>query len=361
MSDRHLLVLALIAMNSLLTDQVSACTAAYHVPSNFMFKSYDWHDGDGDLYFNPREVTRSAFPHESRDPTTQGIPHSWRSRLASVSFNQYGRGFPNGGMNEAGLAIEVLWLNETQAPDQDARPYLNELEWVQYVLDRHKTVADVIKAASQVRISPIHGQVHYMMCDAQGNCATLELLKGQLVVHTGDQLPHPVLTNHTYQQGLAYLKSLKRTPRAQERGSLARFAIAASTAAHPEVHPLIDALKALVRVEIKGYTKWQIGYDLNNRQVAFRTARRSMIRKVNLGKLIDRAPHKAIGCEATLTYPLSGREKGDVTQLFQSPHLKRERQQLRKRLKRLKLSTQLADLLAQHGARCLPERLLKSD
>jgi penicillin V acylase-like amidase (Ntn superfamily) len=27
-----------------------------------------------------------------------------------VTFNQYGRNFPSGGMNEAGLVIELMWL-----------------------------------------------------------------------------------------------------------------------------------------------------------------------------------------------------------------------------------------------------------
>ena len=46
-------------------------------------------------------------------------------------------------MNERGLAIEVLWLNETEYTAKDERPYLNELEWVQYILDTCETVKDV--------------------------------------------------------------------------------------------------------------------------------------------------------------------------------------------------------------------------
>ena len=133
---------------------VSACTSAYYAPSQIMLKSYDWHDGEGDLYFNPKGINRTAFPHEK---SSQQRLHSWRSKLSNITFNQYGRGFPNGGINESGLAIEVLWLEQSEAPPSDQRPYLNELEWVQFVLDTQSSVADLIHISETGRISPIHG------------------------------------------------------------------------------------------------------------------------------------------------------------------------------------------------------------
>jgi choloylglycine hydrolase len=339
-------------MSSALYLKAEACTAAYHAPSSFMLKSYDWHDGAGDLYFNPRGIARTVFHHEAKDPDVQSTPYAWESRFASVSFNQYGRGFPNGGVNESGLAIEVLWLNETQAPAVDQRPYLNELEWVQYVLDTHTTVPDVIRSAARLRISPIHGQVHYMTCDAQGVCATLELLKGQLVVHTGDELPHPALTNHTYEQGLSYLTGLKKSKKPKGRGSLARFVIAAQTATHTHPQTLPSALKALKRVEISGYTKWQIAYDLKHRRVAFSTSSRPNLRQVSLDHLIKMAPDHARGCSAVLTYNLSRRDQGEINQHFKRPQPDVERQSLRERFQRLGLGIRLADLLSAHGAQC---------
>ena len=339
-------------------SHVRACTAAYHAPSHFMLKSYDWHDGAGDLYLNPRGVSRVAFGHEASlaDVKTQSTPHRWSARYASLSFNQYGRGYPNGGINESGLALEVLWLNEAQASKIDQRPYLNELEWVQYVLDTQSTVSDVLEVAEQVRISPIHGQVHYMTCDVTGVCATLELLKGELVVHTGQDLPHPVLTNHTYQSSLSHYQSLDAPLRSSERGSLARFATAAHTLKNPEPQRLIQALRALDRVKIAGYTQWQIAYDLKRHRVAFRTALSSTPRQVGLEALIKSAPQNAQGCAATLTYPLSRRDQGLINQHFKPPQLKIERRQLRIRLKRLGLSAKLADALSEHGARCTDTR-----
>ena len=328
-------------------SRVSACTSAYHAPSHIMLKSYDWHDGEGDLYFNPKGINRQAFPHE-QSSTCQ--PHSWRSQLASLSFNQYGRGFPNGGINEAGLAIEVLWLEQSQASPTDDRPYLNELEWVQLALDTQRSVSGLIQLMSKVRISPIHGKVHYMSCDASGQCVTLELLEGQLVIHTQQHLPYPVLTNHTYQDALHYFNQLKTTPQ-KAKGSLNRFVVAAQAIQEPDKVSLLEALNSLNKVEIKGYTKWSIAYDLKELTVIFRTDTHPQVRRVSLRKLSQALQAKE-GCAAQSTISLSSKVKGDLSLHFMPPKLAEEKRNLRARFKRLKLSKDLAYMLAKHGAKC---------
>lgn len=294
-----------------------ACTAAYHAPSHMMLKSYDWDDGSGDLYFNPRGLKREALPHEAARGLTESVPHQWRARFASVSFNQYGRGFPNGGVNEVGLAVEVLWLNESRPSPPDQRPYLNELEWIQYLLDTTSTVKGALKATHQLRISPLHGQVHYFMCDRGGACATIELLNGEVVVHTGERLPYSVLTNHTYQESLTHLKATSPTPekglpKSSGRGSLARFTTAARATKTPQPQTLTAALKALDQVKINGYTQWQIAYDLKRGEVLFKTSRTHGARLVRLDALIKRSEQLNVGealCDSTLTYSLADHHK----------------------------------------------------
>src|SRR5512138_3484587 len=69
-------------------------------------KSYDWRDERGLVVVNKRGLAKRALVLSPRDR-----PAAWRSRYASVTFNQYGRELPNGGMNEAGLVVEVLILS----------------------------------------------------------------------------------------------------------------------------------------------------------------------------------------------------------------------------------------------------------
>ncbi len=45
---------------------------------------------------------------------------------------------------ESGLVVEELSYSPTQYPAPDARPALNELQWIQYQLDNHRSVQEVI-------------------------------------------------------------------------------------------------------------------------------------------------------------------------------------------------------------------------
>ncbi len=48
----------------------------------------------------------------------------WTAVYGSISFNQYGKEFPTGGMNEKGLVVELMWLDETKFPAQDKSLHL---------------------------------------------------------------------------------------------------------------------------------------------------------------------------------------------------------------------------------------------
>ena len=89
-------------------------------------RNYDWHISDALVITNKRDVSKVAL--------TWDQPAKWTSEYGSVTFNQYGREFPCGGMNEAGLVVTVLWLNETDYPRPDDRPSVSTLQWVQYQL-----------------------------------------------------------------------------------------------------------------------------------------------------------------------------------------------------------------------------------
>jgi len=51
--------------------------------------------------------------------------------------------FPLGGMNEAGLIVETMVLEDTQYPSPDSRPEVETLQWVQYQLDNFSTIEAV--------------------------------------------------------------------------------------------------------------------------------------------------------------------------------------------------------------------------
>ena len=67
--------------------------------SLYFGKNYDWNVEDGLLMVNKRGLQKSAAVRQHAA--------SWTSKFGSVTFNQYGREWPSGGMNEAGLVVEV--------------------------------------------------------------------------------------------------------------------------------------------------------------------------------------------------------------------------------------------------------------
>jgi choloylglycine hydrolase len=75
--------------------------------------NYDWDVRTGRIMVNKRSVSRESLTQR---------PAHWVSRYASITFNQYGRDLPTGGMNEAGLVVGLMDLGDTEYPAVDCPP-----------------------------------------------------------------------------------------------------------------------------------------------------------------------------------------------------------------------------------------------
>ncbi len=249
-------------------------------------RNYDWMVAVGLVTVNKRDVVKfGMIPDQAT---------TWKAKYGSVTFNQYGREFPMGGMNEAGLVVEQMWLSETQYPEPDGRGALNVLQWVQYQLDTAATVAEVLASDREVRINPLGGaKCHFLVGDRHGNCATIEFLNGKLVSHAGKSLPATVLTNNTYEASTAYLKQHVgfggTKPIEYTRNSLDRFTCAAELLrgynAKQSGNVVDYAFDILARVAQGDATKWSIVYDLANQRIHFRTHAAGERRFIDLKKL----------------------------------------------------------------------------
>src|SRR5579871_2714145 len=143
--------LAIVAAAFVATNHATACTAFELNPQggkhHVVFgRNYDWPVEVGLVLVNKHDMKKTALLMNG------GRPATWTARYGSLTFNQFGRDLPNGGINEAGLVIEVLWLNETGYAAPDKRPSLNALTWIQYQLDTAASVADVLASDRQVRV-----------------------------------------------------------------------------------------------------------------------------------------------------------------------------------------------------------------
>jgi penicillin V acylase-like amidase (Ntn superfamily) len=236
-----------------------------------MAKNLDGPVGDGYLFINKRGVDKEAFG------TAGASPLRWRSKYGSVTFNQFGREFPLGGLNEAGLAVEEL-SGPAAYPAADARPALNELQWIQYQLDNHDSVKDVLKSDAELRISKLLFNLHYLVADRKGRVAVIEFVAGKMVAYIGETLTVPVLANNDYAESVRNLGFHRHfggdRPVPSGPGSAERFVRAAASLREYGWlgrRPFVDDAFVVLKSVDQDNTQWSVAYNLPRRVVFFKT------------------------------------------------------------------------------------------
>jgi choloylglycine hydrolase len=296
-------------------DEGSTCTTfVLGEKDNQVFgRNYDWDVEDGLVIINKRGVLKRGYPRDEE----KGTPAVWTSKYGSVTFNQYGRELPTGGMNEAGLVVETMALSEARYPRPDKRPYLGSaLQWRQFLLDNFALVNEVIASDTMIRISPRRKGlgVHVLISDRIGNCASVEFLDGKMIAHTGPSLPVRVLTNDTYANSVYYWNKGK-TPLVDPGRSFWRFIRAAQMIedydAQKEDVPFSYAFKILNAVSARR-TVWSIVYDNIKMKIHFRTRMNSKMRAIDVTRLdyACQTPVQIIDINAQLS--------GDITDHFEN-------------------------------------------
>ncbi len=273
-------------------------------------KSYDWHTKEGLVVWNPAGLSKQALLLAPGD-----TPARWEAKFASLTFNQYGREMPNGGINTAGLVVEIMWLESSEYPPKDERPALGELQWIQYQLDQAASVDDAIRLARAVRVRPLYAKVHYLACDRSGACAAFEYVDGRLEVRSGDELPVPTLTNDTYDESLTRLRYHRgfggNNPLPLGKGSPERFVRASARAKLAGERSPKDLGRAtfgvLDAVRNGDYTKWQIVYDPALLEVSWRTTHQPVTKRVRISELRTGCQRPALAIDIDhLSSSLSG-------------------------------------------------------
>lgn len=280
-----------------------------------------------------------------------GTAAEWTSRYGSLTFNQHGRDFPLGGFNEAGLAVEILWLPGTRYPDPDKTPSLNEAQWIQYHLDTAGSVSEMITRARSVMINPVFAETHYMACDKTGNCASFEYLKGILTI---TPMQTKVLTNSEYQLSLDYLKNYqgfggsKAIPTSGYDSKdrfvrLAHFQKTLNQMTDP-AQRMKKGFEMLDSVRSKARTQWQAVYEVTQGKVTYR--------KMNLSN----NPFKTISlknfdlsCQTpVMVFDMDSNGSGDVSLKFKTYTDSENHRMVLKSARALGLPDEMARIVAEY-------------
>jgi penicillin V acylase-like amidase (Ntn superfamily) len=304
----------------------------------YLGKNLDWDWDSGFVIVNPKSLQKRALVLSTNAVT-------WTSKYGSVTFNQFGRELPFGGMNEAGLVVESMWLDGTRYPPADARPEINMLQWIQYQLDNYSSVEEVIASDKKIRLenTATRARIHYLVCDAKGNSATIEFLNGAMQARSGKDLGYRALANDTYDQSAAVMRSDASRRNISEplksKDSISRFCRAAARAeafkpANSPTQDVAYAFDTLNQVRQGNYTVWQVVYDAPARKIFFRTRRNDQERSVDLkslnfacGQTVPFADIQANGLAAGAVefHPLSEVEHHKfLTQFYAQESLKKQ-------------------------------------
>ena len=264
--QKILMFISVIGMTIIIPCVVYPCTTfVLHKGDKLVFgRNLDWYSGTGLVMVNPRNLEKVALGNSSEKPV------KWVSKFGSMTFNQIGRELPFGGINESGLVVEHMTLDETVYPSKDNRYVIGAFQWIQFQLDNYLTIEEVINSDTLLRIED-NSKIHFLVCDRLGNSATIEFLNGKMVYHTGKDLPIRALANSTYEESVSCYNNNSDT---QSNPSLYHFCTAAKQTNH--VEPLTDdstidyAFRTLNMVGQVLFTKWSIVYDITNMRIYFK-------------------------------------------------------------------------------------------
>ncbi|MBI1193347.1 MAG: linear amide C-N hydrolase [Bacteroidetes bacterium] len=286
------LLMVLLAGQTLL-----ACSAAVLKTASrtCLIKNFDWTLGTGYLVTSPRGVARTAFP------LRPGLPAQWTARYGSVTFTQNGLGMPYGGMNEAGLVVEMLWMEFTEFSPQSGKSYTNELEWIQRQLDRFGSVAEVLDSLDSHAVHAVKGKIHYILADASGASAVIEYVGGRARVLDAAAGECQSLTNYDvsfseqqYREHGGRIPG-KNSSHLHRYGTLRRHTESGTWTKPGHADRALSPVQAnqtgfalLDQVALtKGLfrTRWSIVYDLDLGRLAFKTDENHTIKNVVLESL----------------------------------------------------------------------------
>ncbi len=243
----------------------SACTSVCLAEGDHLVfgNNLDWFIDDALLVINKRNVRKRGAWGDN--------PPEWISKYGSITTNLQGSGFPNRGMNEAGLVVGEMWLGATVYPEPDARPSVDVSQWIQYQLDTCATVDEVLATDKVLRIDKDEYKSHFFVCDATGACAVVEWLDGKLCSHRGDEVKVRALVNSPYAECLR-----------QGDDPTGRFAKAAAGLEDYAGEAPIEYVFSVLQATRQNHTRWSLVFDVKNLRLHYVTQRNPAVRYVSL-------------------------------------------------------------------------------
>jgi uncharacterized protein (DUF2141 family) len=244
-------------------------------------KNFDWVHEEGLVFVNASNTYKKAIIFGNFQTP------SWTSKYGSLTFNQIGKEFPFGGINEKGLVVELLWLYNTEYYQNENKEVMSELQWIQYQLDNYATFDEVEQNLKRFSIRPLYSKIHFLITDKQGNSGIIEFLNGEPVV-TKSNREHLFISNNSVED--ARNLSANNPPINQIRQvplfNYCKLKYQCATI-KKEDDLLVKSEEMLNSIFFrKGLkTMWSIIYDVTDMKISFRTQTFSKKRNIDISTI----------------------------------------------------------------------------
>jgi len=166
--------------------------------------------------------------------------------------------WPFDGMNEAGLAVGMAAVPETEMPHDPHKQTIDSLRVIREMLDHARDVEEAIGLLGSYNVTWDGGPpLHYLIADASGRSVLIEFVAGRTVlIPNPDESPWHLATNH-----------LRSTVRVNSPSGCWRY-----DAIHRELERTEGRLTATAAMNLladvaQESTQWSVVYDLSTRRV----------------------------------------------------------------------------------------------
>jgi penicillin V acylase-like amidase (Ntn superfamily) len=273
-----------------MSDTNSCSTILYmHADSIFVGHNADEsYEIPGLVIVNKRGVSKREISWDDFN-SPSGLSKSkiqWKSKYGSIVYSLLGKEFVDGGMNEVGLYVGEMTMVDTKFTDDKNLIRIEELLWIQYLLDNFENVDQVIKDLSHVTIDG-PAPLHFFISDRTGNVAIIEFLDGKLVIFKKNEMPVLALCNTQYDKELKRLKEYSNYGGQKEidfsqGNNDPRFLWAAKMLSDSNKTNNGAGYTFKILNQLSGKdNQWSIVYDLKRMRMYFNTSNSRQIRYVD--------------------------------------------------------------------------------
>ncbi|HPW56703.1 MAG: linear amide C-N hydrolase [Thermoanaerobaculaceae bacterium] len=275
----------------------------------------------GMLIVNKRGIPKQSVSYRDlnsfsgRDKAVKRL--TWVSKHGSITYNVFGREFPDGGMNEVGLHVGEMTLLGSVYPSDPSLVKMYHHAWMQYLLDSFESVPEVLDSLAKV-VPDGHCQWHFFVADRAGRSAVVEFEEGKTLTYAAATLPVRVSTNYTYPsclKRLAEFEGFGGTAPVDygEKEKDRRFVWAAAMLRQAEADPAAPAHEQAFKILEQmwcGANRWSLVLDPRQMRVWFTTDHNRKLRWV------DFAAHDFACATPVLALDIQKDLGGDVSRSF---------------------------------------------